>query len=703
MKYLEIKEMFGTRLFDSKKMKERLPANVWEKLSCAMNGNEVLDSATADVVASAMKEWAVSMGATHWTHWFHPLTGMTAEKHTAFINLDENCSPFDSFNGRNLTQSEPDASSFPSGGMRSTFEARGYSAWDTSSPAFIMSTRKGGTLCIPSFFLSYDGTPLDVKTVLLKSLDAIETRIVKLLHLFGQESVKAAHVAVGVEQEFFLVDKELCLTRPDLMFCRRTIIGAPFPKDQTLEAHYFASIPSRIMKYMEDVERDLVRVGIIIEAKHNEVAPGQYEFCVKFTKANLACDQNQLLMDIMKKVAEKHDFELLLHEKPFAGVNGSGKHTNISLSDDNGNNLLQLRETFAENLVPLSFIAALTLGVAEYHSLLNSIIATYGNTLRIGAHEAPPNIISVYLGEALEALFKSGADGNWEQPTEKIYKNFGVKKIPNLQIYTSDRNRTSPLAFCGNKFEFRAPGSSQAVARPVTMLTAIWSWGIDKIIEKIESNRKNNMNQRDSIIKAIAEASGEGKNICFEGDAYTESWRREAKARNLAIPEDILESIDYLLDKKNVDMLSSMNIFSKPELEAYRKVRLTTLCNTISTEMEVLREMMFGSVLPAISKQIILEGETLEFIPNSDKNSALHKIIVQLGNIKSSIIENLEKLDECGKNIAAATSLEEKSAIYVRKVVPIMNEIRRESDMAEIRIDKGSYPFATYGELLGNC
>ncbi|GHT90545.1 glutamine synthetase [Alphaproteobacteria bacterium] len=702
MKHQEIKEIFGTHVLDRRKMQERLPANIWKKLRDSMDGREKLDEHVADVVASTMKEWAVSMGATHWTHWFHPLTGMTAEKHNAFLKIDDSGQPFYSFRGRDLVQSEPDASSFPSGGMRSTFRARGYSAWDLSSPAFIISTKKGGTLCIPSIFLSFDGTPLDVKTALLRSLHALEERTVKLLRLLGHTSIISTHVTVGAEQEFFLIDKKVAATRPDLIFCNRTIIGTPFPKDQTLDAHYFSTIPPRIMVFMEDVERDLARLGVVLEARHNEVAPGQYEFCPRFTDANLACDQNQLIMDTMKKVAAKHDLELLLHEKPFDKLNGSGKHINISMCDNDGNNLLQPSNNFLKDMPMVCLIAALTYGVAEYQGLLNAIVSTPGNTLRLGGHEAPPNIISVYLGKSLDALFKSIAEGHEDGMPSDSYLEFDLKSLPTLLAYNCERNRTSPLAFTGNKFEFRAPGASQALARPVTILSSIWACGIEKLTEKIELYRSDSINEHESIMKAIREIAADGERVRFEGDCYSEGWRQEAKKRNLVIPKNILDSLDHFIEEKNVKMLSDMKVFGREELEAYRKIRLNTLCNTLETELIVLKKMMFDSILPSISKQIVMEGEALKYLVHANSNdvAALNKITSKLGKIKADIIEKIYELDECNELIKSSETLEAKASLLVNNATVVMREIRKLSDRAEYMMDKNNRPFASYSELL---
>ncbi|MBR1418458.1 MAG: glutamine synthetase III, partial [Synergistaceae bacterium] len=527
--YPKVHEIFGSLVFDKKVMKERLNPDVYAQVIDAIEGRQKLDAAAADIIAGAMKDWAIANGATHWAHWFQPQTELTAEKHQAFTSKDSEGNPIEIFRGHHLIQGEPDASSFPSAGTRSTFEARGYSAWDISSPAFIVKSPKGGTLCIPSVFLSFDGSPLDLKTPLLRAVDAVETRALKLLKLFGQRGVKSVKRTVGAEQEYFLLDRPRAQLRPDIRFCGRTLIGARPAKDQKLDHHYFGAIPPRVLSYMEDVERDLARLGISVLARHNEVARCQFEFAHLFAEANIACDQNQILMEVMRKLARQHELRLLFHEKPFAEMNGSGKHTNISLMDSEGRNLLKPSNNHRRNIIFLTFLAAVILGVSKFHSLLQAAIANSGNLFRLGGHEAPPSIISVYLGSALTDLLHRLDAADISMP-EKGLMDLGIAKLPAIIPYDSDRNRTSPVAFTGDKFEFRAPGSSQSIALPVTMFASLWAWGIEDMTHKIEKFAESTKREPiDAALEAVKEAVKEGGNILFEGDAYTPEWHAEAK------------------------------------------------------------------------------------------------------------------------------------------------------------------------------
>ena len=543
MEYKTVREIFGSMVFDRRAMKDRLNPDVYEQVIAAMEGRQRLTPEAADIVAGAMKDWAVSKGATHWSHWFQPMSESTAEKHLAFTLSDTDGSPIELFRGRNLVQGEPDASSFPSAGTRSTFEARGYSAWDISSPAFIVKSPKGGTLCIPSVFLSFDGTPLDLKTPLLRSLDAVESRALKLLRTLGQRGIKSVKMTVGAEQEYFLLDRPRAQLRPDIRFCGRTLIGAQPAKDQKLDHHYMGAIPPRVLAYMEDVERDLARLGVSVIARHNEVARCQFEFAHLFSDANRACDQNQILMETMRKLARKHELRLLFHEKPFAGMNGSGKHTNMSLMDSEGRNLLKPSNSHRRNVVFLAFLSAVVLGVSRYNSLLQASIATYGNLFRLGGHEAPPSIISVYLGAALTDLIRRLDDSDVSLP-EKGVMDLGLAKLPDIIPFDSDRNRTSPVAFTGDKFEFRAPGSSQSIALPVTMFASLWAWGIEQVIGMTEAGIQKGEDPIDAALYATREAFKMGSDVLFEGDAYTPEWHAEAKARGLIEAETMPQRID---------------------------------------------------------------------------------------------------------------------------------------------------------------
>ena len=568
-----VHEIFGSMLFDARIMKQKLNSDIYEQVMAAMEGRQRLSPEAADIVAGAMKDWAISKGATHWAHWFQPQTELTAEKHQAFTMSDTAGNPIEVFRGHHLAQGEPDASSFPSAGTRSTFEARGYSAWDISSPAFIVKSPKGGTLCIPSVFLSFDGTPLDLKTPLLRALDAVEGRALKLLKTLGQRGVKSVKMTVGAEQEYFLLDRPRAQLRPDIRFCGRTLIGAQPAKDQKLDHHYFGAIPPRVLSYMEDVERDLARLGVSIIARHNEVARCQFEFAHLYSDANRACDQNQILMETMRKLARQHELRLLFHEKPFYGMNGSGKHTNMSLVDSEGRNLLKPSNSHRRNVIFLTFLSAVVLGVSKFHSLLQAAIATSGNLFRLGGHEAPPSIISIYLGSALTDLIKRLDSADVSLP-EKGVMDLGLAKLPDIIPIDSDRNRTSPVAFTGDKFEFRAPGSSQSIALPVTMFASLWAWGIDEVTKIVEEKISSGKDPIDAALEAAREAFRRGSNILFEGDAYTSEWHEEAKRRGLIEAETMPDRIDLLLKPENKEMLSNLGVYKAHELENLHEVRM---------------------------------------------------------------------------------------------------------------------------------
>ncbi|MBR6900769.1 MAG: glutamine synthetase III, partial [Synergistaceae bacterium] len=615
--YKTVHEIFGSMVFDLRVIKERLNPDIYEQVIAAMEGRQRLSPEAADIVAGAMKDWAISKGATHWAHWFQPQTELTAEKHQAFTISDNSGNPIEVFRGHHLAQGEPDASSFPSAGTRSTFEARGYSAWDISSPAFIVKSPKGGTLCIPSVFLSYDGTPLDLKTPLLRALDAVESRALKLLKTLGQRGIKYVKMTVGAEQEYFLLDRPRAQLRPDIRFCGRTLIGAQPAKDQKLDHHYFGAIPPRVLRYMEDVERDLARLGVSVIARHNEVARCQFEFAHLYSDANRACDQNQILMETMRKLARQHELRLLFHEKPFYGMNGSGKHTNMSLVDSEGRNLLKPSHSHRRNVIFLTFLSAVVLGVSKFHSLLQAAIATSGNLFRLGGHEAPPSIISVYLGSALTDLIRRLDNADVSLP-ERGVMDLGLAKLPDIIPFDSDRNRTSPVAFTGDKFEFRAPGSSQSIALPVTMFASLWAWGLDEVTKLVEEKVSNGREPMDAALEAAREAFRRGSSILFEGDAYTSEWHEEAKKRGLIEAETMPDRIDLLLKPENKEMLGSLGVYRAHELENLHEVRMESFATGLEVEAAVLYDMLWEGVLPALSKQLILEKNSLSSFDGID-------------------------------------------------------------------------------------
>ncbi|MDD3915777.1 MAG: glutamine synthetase III [Synergistaceae bacterium] len=687
-------------VFDRRAMKERLPQHIFNDLLASIEGGQKLDSALADMVASAMKEWALSKGATHWTHWFHPRTELTAEKHMSFMSKDETGMPIESFKGKELIQSEPDASSLPSGGIRSTFEARGYSAWDPSSPAFIMMSKKGGTLCIPSVFISYDGTPLDLKTPLLKAVDAVETRAMRILKLFGNRGLKWAHVTVGAEQEYFLIDNAVAKDRLDLRYCGRTILGCPPPKGQQMEDHYFGSIPSRVLAFMEDVERDLYRLGVVITTRHNEVAPCQFEFAPQFADANLACDQNQQIMDVMRKMAKRHDFALLLHEKPFAGLNGSGKHVNFSIMDSEGRNLLKPSTNHRKNIQFLTFLSALLLGFGKYYGLIRASIASPGNMHRLGGNEAPPAIMSAYLGSAITGILEAVEKGLPNDLPAQALIDLGMNKLPSIMADNSDRNRTAPLAFTGNKFEFRAPGAPQSIAGPLTMLLAAWAWGIDRVADMIEA-KGSDVDVLEAALDAIKYAAAESRAIRFEGNAYSAEWQQEAKKRGLKIANSTQEALALYLVPEHRELLASLGIMSEREVVAYYEVRLEQYIKTVSIEMGIMRAMLWEGILPAISRQILLEQGALSSLPEEMiKESVLwKKSVANLVSIKNGLIAASEKLDAMLAKIHEL-EIDEQSRMISEEALPLYVHIRSLSDRAETLIAKDIWPYPTYTRLL---
>ena len=700
MEYKSVHEIYGSLVFDKRTMKERLNPDVYEQVIAAMEGRQRLSPEAADIVAGAMKDWAVSKGATHWAHWFQPMSEFTAEKHQAFTLSDNDGNPIEIFRGKHLVQGEPDASSFPSAGTRSTFEARGYSAWDISSPAFIVKSPKGGTLCIPSVFLSFDGTPLDLKTPLLRSLEAVESRAFKLLRILGQRGVKSVKMTVGAEQEYFLLDRPRAQLRPDIRFCGRTLIGAQPAKDQKLDHHYFGAIPPRVLAYMEDVERDLARIGVSVIARHNEVARCQFEFAHLFSDANRACDQNQILMETMRKLARKHELRLLFHEKPFAGMNGSGKHTNMSLMDSEGRNLLKPSNSHRRNVVFLAFLSAAVLGVSRYNSLLQASIATYGNLFRLGGHEAPPSIISVYLGSALIDLIHRLDNADVSLP-EKGVMDLGLAKLPDIIPFDSDRNRTSPVAFTGDKFEFRAPGSSQSIALPVTMFASLWAWGIEQVTGMTEARILKGEDPIDAALDAAREAFRMGSNVLFEGDAYTSEWQAEAKNRGLIEAETMPQRIDLLLKAENKAMLEELGVYKAHELENLHEVRMESFATGLEVEAAVLYDMLWEGVLPALTKQLTFERNSMLYWENVDFGdmNPWREYVGGLGRAKNSLIHDANSLYEL-KGKLSGMNAHERSDFLVEEILPLMESIRAKSDAAEVVISADIWPYPIYRNLL---
>ena len=614
-----VPEMFGSMVFNDKKMQERLPLTTYKALKKTVKNGEPLDISVANAVANAMKEWAVEMGCTHYTHWFQPMTGVTAEKHDSFIYPVDDGQIIMEFSGKELIKGEPDASSFPSGGIRATFEARGYTTWDPTSPAFI----RDKTLYIPTAFCSYTGEILDKKTPLLRSMERLSSIAVKVLHLLGKTDVTRVTTTVGPEQEYFLIDKKVYDKRPDLIFTGRTLFGAPAPKGQELEDHYFGSIKTRVAAFMNDLDEELWKLGIFAKTKHNEVAPSQHELAPIFETSNIATDHNELTMEVMKKTAEKHGLVCLLHEKPFAGVNGSGKHNNWSISTNTGENLLDPGKNPENNLQFQLFLAAIVKAVHEYQDLLRLTVASAGNDHRLGANEAPPAIISMYLGDDLGAMVDSIINGNEYVSERKKEMLTGVDVLPDFKKDTSDRNRTSPFAFTGNKFEFRALGSSLNIGCPNYMLNTMVAEELSQFYDEL-----SNADDLETALKALVKKTlTEHKNIIFNGDNYSDEWVKEAERRGLCNYRSLPEAMEHYIDRKNIDLFVKNGILNEPEILARYEIELEQYAKQIRIEALTMVEMAEKNMLPsvisfvkeladtALAKKALSQSDTCKILP----------------------------------------------------------------------------------------
>ena len=691
-----VSDYFGSLVFDDRVMRAKLPSDVYASLKRTIDEGASLDAHVADAVATAMRDWAVEHGATHFTHWFQPLTGITAEKHESFISPSPDGGVIMEFSGKELIQGEPDASSFPSGGLRATFEARGYTAWDPTSYAFI----KGHTLCIPTAFCSYSGEALDKKTPLLRSMQALNKQALRVLKLFGNEDVKCVHPCVGPEQEYFLIDKAMYEKRKDLVFCGRTLFGAKPPKGQELDDHYFGAIKPRVEAYMEELNTELWKLGIYAKTEHNEVAPSQHELASIYTVANVATDQNQLIMEIMQRVASRHDLVCLLAEKPFAGVNGSGKHNNWSLATDTGVNLFKPGETPYENAQFLLFLCAAVQAVDNYQDLLRLSVATAGNDHRLGANEAPPAVISIFLGDELTAVLDAIETDTPYSGTEKTVLKLGVHVLPKFTRDTTDRNRTSPFAFTGNKFEFRMVGSSDSIACANIMLNAAMAETLKEFSDRLEGVSDFESALHD-LIKETIKAH---KRIIFNGNGYDDAWIKEATEKrgllNLRTTPDALATV---LEKKNVEMLTSLKIFSEAEIRSRHEICLENYCKTVNIEGLTMVDMARKEILPAVeaylgnlsgtvaAKTAAVPGLACKY--EKDLISKLSKLADEISDAASSLDTTLIRL----KAIPDVTD----AAYVIRDVVlQKMAELRVVCDEAEsITADK-YWPFPTYGDLL---
>ena len=689
-----VPEMFGSLVFNDDVMREKLPKDVYKSLRKTIDRGTDLDINVANVVANAMKDWAVEHGATHYTHWFQPMTGITAEKHDSFISPTSNGKVIMEFSGKELIKGEPDASSFPSGGLRATFEARGYTAWDPTSYAFI----KDGSLYIPTAFCSYGGEVLDKKTPLLRSMEAISEQAVRVLRLFGNTSVRRVNTTVGPEQEYFLVDKKYYEAREDLMFTGRTLFGAKPPKGQELEDHYFGVIKPRVAAFMKELDEELWKLGVYAKTKHNEVAPAQHELAPIFTTTNIASDHNQLTMEMMKKIAERHGLVCLLHEKPFAGVNGSGKHNNWSISTDKGQNLLDPGTTPYENAQFLLFLVAVIKAVDEYQDLLRISVASAGNDHRLGANEAPPAIVSMFVGEELEEVLDAIEKGTDYKGGEKQTMEIGVHVLPNFPKDTTDRNRTSPFAFTGNKFEFRMLGSNQSISGPNIVLNTIVAEELKQFADELEGAEDFTKALNALIRKTIKEH----KRIIFNGDGYAESWPVEAEKRGLLNYKTTVEALPHFIDKKNIDLFTSHNVFTEKEMISRTEILLETYSKTINIEALTLNDMVKKQILPALStytadlaaalaaKTAVVDGidVTMEEGELKEFSAAQGKLYALSGKLGKELAE-----------VPDGEALE--TATYYRDVIfTEMQGMRDVIDAAEEKVSSDVWPVPTYSDLI---
>ena len=687
---------FGNMVFDDRVMKATLSAKVYASLKKTIDEGTELDISVANAVANAMKDWAISKGATHYTHWFQPLTGITAEKHDSFITPSPDGGVIMEFSGKELIKGEPDASSFPSGGLRATFEARGYTAWDPTSYAFI----KGNTLCIPTAFCSYGGEALDKKTPLLRSMEALNKQALRILRLFGNDTVKCVRTSVGPEQEYFLVDAEMYEKRRDLRFTGRTLFGARPPKGQEMDDHYFGVIKPRVQAYMKELNDELWKLGILAKTEHNEVAPAQHELAPIYTTTNIATDHNQLTMEIMQKVAAKHGLVCLLHEKPFAGVNGSGKHNNWSMATDAGVNLLSPGETPYENAQFLLFLCAVIKAVDDYQDLLRISVATAGNDHRLGANEAPPAVVSIFLGDELNAVLEAIETGTPYSGTEKKQMKLGVDVLPKFNRDTTDRNRTSPFAFTGNKFEFRMLGSSNSIACANIMLNSAVAESLKIYADRLEQAEDFETALHQMIRKTIKDH----KNIIFNGNGYDDSWIREAtEKRGLLNYRTTADCVPHLLDKKNVDMLTAHGVFSEAELKSRYEITLENYCKTVVIEANTMVDMAKTEIAPAVEAYV---AEVAKAVAAKKAVDATLPCTYEMGLVKKlsmlcdRIAIKTEELETIVKEIQETEDIGTEANAIRDTLLGKMYELRLACDEAETVTAKSYWPFPTYGDLL---
>lgn len=690
----KLSELFGSMVFNETVMRERLPQETFNTLKKTMDQGIPLEEGVANIVANAMKDWAVEKGATHFTHWFQPMTGITAEKHDSFISPQKNGTVIMNFSGKELIKGEPDGSSFPSGGIRATCEARGYTAWDPTSPAFI----KDGSLCIPTAFCSYGGEALDKKTPLLRSMDAIDRQSKRILALFGK-TVKRVSTTVGPEQEYFLIDADLYRQREDLKLTGRTLFGAPASKGQELDDHYFGVIRTRVSEFMKDLDKALWELGIPAKTKHNEVAPAQHELAPIFSTTNIAADHNQLTMELMKKIAKKHNLVCLLHEKPFAGVNGSGKHNNWSLTTDTGENLLEPGKTPEANAQFLLILTAVIKGVDEYQDLLRASVATAGNDHRLGANEAPPAIISMFVGDELEALLESIQKGVPYDSKDKEVLRLGVDALPDLPKDNTDRNRTSPFAFTGNKFEFRSLGSGLSISCPNIMLNTIIAEEFRQFADILESSQDFNAD----LNKLIKTTLHQHSRIIFNGNGYSPEWVEEAKQRGLLNLKTTTDAMPTFLEKKNVQLFEQHGVYTEKEMKARYEIQMEEYTKTLLIEARTMITMAYRQIGPAVLSYIKSINETIEGIQKTNSTfstTSMTRLVQRLAENYDMLMDTTQVLEATVQKVGELSDVTEQAIFCTNNIIPTMEKLRTYADTLETITAKESWPFPVYSDLL---
>jgi glutamine synthetase len=695
-----VRQLFGTNVFSDDVMRARLPENVYKAIRETIRRGAPLDHSVADVVATAMKEWAMERGATHFTHWFLPMTGLTAEKHDSFLVPTDGGGAMAEFSGKELIKGEPDASSFPSGGIRATFEARGYTAWDPTSPAYILENPNGTTLCIPTAFCSWTGEALDKKTPLLRSMEALSKQAIRVLRLFGS-SASRVFTTAGPEQEYFLIDKNFYFHRPDLLNAGRTLFGAKPPKGQEMEDHYFGAIPERVLACMLETELELYKLGVPVKTRHNEVSPAQYEIAPIFENANIATDHNMLVMETMKRVADRYGLQLLLHEKPFAGVNGSGKHLNWSMSDDHGNNLLKPGETPHDNAQFLLFLVAVIKAVHKHADLLRVSVAHAGNDHRLGANEAPPAIISIFLGSMLQDIVEQIEAGGAKSAKSGGELKIGVSVLPTLPRDPGDRNRTSPFAFTGNKFEFRAVGSAQSIAGPIVVLNTIVAEILDEFATQLEAAVAARKDLNTEIQKILQAAIKETKAVLFNGDNYTEAWHKEAEQRGLPNRKNTLDSLPDLISPKSVGLFTKYGVLSERELHSRYEIFLEGYHKTINIESQLTIQIAQRQILPAalryqaeVAASLANLKSTGMAVPKT-QTAHLDELVKAIEELQTSVDRLSEAVDEPTKGDSLDHAKHSRDV-----VIPAMNAVRGAGDHLETLVADDLWPLPTYQEML---